>query len=363
MSSVEICEILDPICQKYFPDDCILSIPIADGGEGTVEAFNTALSGTKKTMTVKGPLGEMTQAEYILLDTESAVVEMASAAGLPLVKNKFDVMKANTYGVGQILLKLLMDGIKTIYLGLGGSATNDGGAGAASALGVRFLDSNGKPFVPSGGTLKDINEIDLSSLPHEVKDSRIILLCDINNSVCGTDGAVAIFSRQKGASQSDQVILESGMINYVELLSKISGLDIFSIPGGGAAGGMAAGFTALFHSEQKMGIDVILDLSQFEDKLKTTRFIMTGEGKIDQQSLSGKAVVGIARRAKKQNVPVFALVGDIEGNMDEIYEQGITGIFSINRQAIPYAQAKSRARSDLVQTADNLLRVLSSIGI
>lgn len=361
MSAREICSILEPLCHKYFPNDRIISLPIADGGEGTVSALLSARGGQIKTLRVHGPLGEEVDAEYGILDDDSAVVEMASAAGLPLVRGGKDVMRANTYGVGEIILHLFQKGFHKIYLGLGGSATNDGGAGAAAALGVKFLDAEGKPFVPAGGTLQDIADIDLSSIPPEVQNGSITLLCDINNPLLGPQGASRIFAPQKGANPDQIQELEKNLTHYARLLELATRINVRNFPGAGAAGGMGAGFMALFQAKMKRGIDVLLDAYHFEDLLIEARFVITGEGKIDGQSLSGKAVVGIARRAAKMKIPVFAIVGDIGDGVEALYDEGITGIFSINRIAMPFQETLHRARDDLRASADNILRVLSSI--
>jgi len=359
MSSLEICEILDGVVGQYFPDAEIINLPIADGGEGTVDSFLAAAGGWKKTCTVSGPKFQRVEAKYGMLNKTTAVVEMAAAAGLPLMNGQLDVMHATTYGVGELINDAISSGADTIYIGLGGSATTDGATGAASALGVRFLDQSGKSFVPVGDSLNRIYSIDLSQIRQEVRNTRFIAMCDIDNPLCGEQGAAHVFGPQKGAAPEMIEVLDKGLENLAHVIRKCIGKDVIDIPGAGAAGGMGAGLIAFFNAETVMGINALLDVAGFDQLLEDTAFILTGEGKLDQQSLHGKVVIGIARRAKKNKVPLFAIVGDIGDQIEEAYSEGVSGIFSINRLAVPFLQAKLRSKEDMRLTADNLLRVLS----
>jgi len=363
MSSCEICEIMKASILKYYPEADVISIPVADGGEGSVDAFLTAMGGKKVFLTVKGPYFEDIESFYGLLPDNTAIVEMASAAGLPLVGENKHPDKTTTYGVGQLIEHAAKSGCKKIIVGLGGSATNDGGTGAAAALGVRFLDSNGSSFVPVGGTLKDIASIDTSGLCSALAGVEIITMCDIDNPLCGPEGASAVFGPQKGADERLVNILDENLRHLAMIIKRDLGKDILNLPGSGAAGGMGGGMAAFFGSSLKMGIETVLETVQFDKLITGADFVFTGEGKIDNQSLRGKVVIGVARRTKKAGVPLLAIVGDIGDNIENAYSEGVSAIFSINRVAIPFKEAKLRCKSDLALTMDNLMRFMSKMGI
>lgn len=359
MSSTEICAIMARAIRKV---DCgaeVLSIPVADGGEGTVDAFLAAVGGKKYRLKVKGPYFEDVQAFYGLIDnSKTAVIEMAAAAGLPLVSANRRAEKTTTYGVGQLMAHALKHGCKKLIVGLGGSATNDLGTGAAAALGVRFLDSQGKEFIPVGESLGRIAKIDLTGLMPEVRQAEIISMTDIDNPLFGKNGAAYVFSPQKGADEKMVKFLDSQLRSAAGIIKRDLKVNVSKIPGGGAAGGMGAGMVAFLGSKLQMGIDTVLDIVKFNEKLSGADLVITGEGKIDSQSLRGKAVIGVARRAKRAGVPVVAIVGDIGEGIDPAYGEGVTGIFSINRKALPIQEAKLRAREDLDWTVENLMRFL-----
>ncbi len=360
MTSLEICRIMEQAILTRFPEVEVVSVPVADGGEGTVEAFLTALGGEKITVTVQGPLGEPVQGFYGLLE-DTAFLEMAAAAGLPLTEGNLHPELASTFGVGQLMVHAAEHGARKLIVGLGGSATTDGGCGAAAAAGVRFLDGQGRPFVPTGGTLKNIASIDVSGLHPALRNAEIRTMCDIDNPMTGLRGAAHVFAPQKGADPSAVVRLDEGLSHLAEVVRRDLEMEIETVPGAGAAGGMGGGMLAFFGSGLEMGIKVVLDTVRFDDLIRDADCIFTGEGKLDSQSLGGKVVIGVARRAKAQGVPVLAVVGDIEDPVEEAYKEGVSGIFSINRVAVPYAQAKPRAKEDLYRTMDNLCRFMCSM--
>lgn len=361
MSSLEICEIMSHAIRCHQPEAKIVSIPVADGGEGSVDAFLHALGGEKKTVTVKGPYGEPVEGFYGLMGN-TAVVEMAAAAGLPLVGDQLNPEKTTTYGVGELIKTALEEEqVTRLIVGLGGSATNDGGCGAAAALGVRFYDSTGNVFVPVGGTLSQIDRIDGSGRLSRLSEVEIITMCDIDNPLCGEQGAAAVFGPQKGADAAMVTRLDDGLRHLSSVIARDLHQDILEMPGAGAAGGMGAGMSAFLNATLKMGIETVLDVVRFEELAKDADMILTGEGRIDGQSLRGKVVVGIGRRAKKIEVPVVAIVGDIAPGAEQVYTQGVSGIFSINRLAVPYQQAKKTAPEDLYQTVFNLLHYTNQI--
>lgn len=359
MSSIEICGIMTKALRRHYPEAEILSIPVADGGEGTVDAFLAAMGGEKVFLTVAGPLGEPVKAFYGRIG-ETAVIEMAAAAGLPLAYGRLDPEGATTYGVGELMCHAAEQGAKRIVLGLGGSATTDGGCGAAAAAGVRFYDGMGRSFVPVGGTLKDIERIDRSEMNPALRSVELVTMCDISNPLSGPQGAAHVFAPQKGANRAAVERLDRGLAHLAEVVHTQLQLEIRDMPGAGAAGGMGGGMAAFFDSRLEMGIQTVLDTVGFDHLLEDTDLVFTGEGKIDSQSLRGKVVIGVARRAKARQVPVIAVVGDIGDPIDAVYDEGVSAVFSINRVAVPYAEAKVRAKDDLYRTMDNLCRLLKN---
>lgn len=362
MSSQEICDIMKKAILDNRPQAKVVCVPVADGGEGSVDAFLTALGGEKRTVKTVNPFFEEIDAFYgIIKGEKTAVVEMAAAAGLPLVSGRLDAEKATTYGVGAIILDAVENGCSKIIMGLGGSATTDGGAGMAAALGVKFTDKNGQEFVPTGATLKDIAHIDLSDCQKQLEGIEIITMCDINNPLCGERGAADVFAPQKGADGEAVKRLDDGLRHFAEVIKTDLGIDISNLAGAGAAGGMGGGMAAFLNSRLQMGIETVLDIVHFDTLLQSADCVLTGEGKIDSQSMGGKVVIGVAKRAQKLSVPVIAIVGDIGDNIETAYQSGVSGIFSINRVAVEYKDAKPRAKSDLYLTVDNLMKFTGAI--
>lgn len=361
MSSSEIIAIMKERIEAYNPGCDIVSIPVADGGEGSVDAFLTALGGEKIKVRTKGPWGEELDSFYGLLPDKTAVIEMAASAGLPQVGDRKDPSKTTTYGVGELILAAAKNGAKRLVIGLGGSATNDAGCGAAAACGVSFLDKEGNSFIPVGGTLDKIDKIDISTMDESVRSLPITAMCDIDNPFYGPTGAAAIFGPQKGADEKMVELLDGKMKHLASIIEAQLGNVLQEIPGSGAAGGMGGGMKAFFGARMQMGIDAVLEITGFEDLAAGADMIFTGEGKIDSQSLRGKVVIGVARKARKMGIPVIAVVGDIGDDIDAAYDEGVTGIFSINRVAVPYKEARLRAKSDMKLTMDNILRFMKSM--
>ena len=316
MSSAEIIAIMKERILHYHPDCTVVSIPVADGGEGSVDSFLTALGGDKITLRTKGPWNEELESFYGMLPDKTAVIEMAASAGLPQVGDRKDPSKTTTYGVGELILDAAKRGAKRLVIGLGGSATNDAGCGAAAACGVSFLDKDGNRFIPVGETLDKIAHIDVSTMDPSVKALPITAMCDIDNPFYGPTGAAAIFGPQKGADPQMVEILDAKMKTLASLIEKDLGIKLQEIPGSGAAGGMGGGMKAFFSADMQMGINAVLDITGFEDLASGADVIFTGEGKIDSQSLRGKVVIGVARKAKKMGIPVIAVVGDIGDDID-----------------------------------------------
>ena len=357
LSSKEVCQIMADRVRKFLPNFQIISIPIADGGEGTVETFIESVGGSLIYLSVQGPLGKPLDSFYGILEDGRVVIEIAAAAGLPLLKTP-SVMEASSYGVGQLISHALSEGKRDFIIGLGGSGTNDGGAGACAALGFKFYDESGKTFIPVGKDLFKINKIDSKNKHPALSEANIVLISDVNNPLCG-DGAAKIFGPQKGANEEEIRLLDEGLKHYASLISQDMGVDITKIPGSGAAGGMGGGFYGLLGGRLEMGIEVILEVVKFDELLDETSLVFTGEGKFDSQTLRGKAIAGIAKYTKKHNVPLIAIVGAIDDDINSAYDLGLSAIFSINRAALPYKVARTRTKSDLALTMDEILRVLT----
>ena len=355
MSSLEICSIMEAGIHRHYPEAEVVSIPVADGGEGSVDAFLQALGGEKVTVKAQDPYGQEIDSFYGILPDGTAVIEMAAAAGLPLVGENRHAEKTTTYGVGQLIKDALRNKCKKLIIGLGGSATNEGGCGAAAALGVRFINKHHESFVPVGETLKDITAIDMTGLDPLLKQVPIITMCDIDNPLCGPHGASAVFGPQKGADAECVEMLDNGLHHMADIIRRDLEKDVLLLPGSGAAGGMGGGMAAFFGSRLQPGIETVLDTVHFNNLLEGADLVISGEGKIDTQSLRGKVVIGVARRAKQSHVPLIAVVGDIGGDIQKAYDEGVTGIFSINRVALPYEQLKLRAKDDLLLTVENIM--------
>ena len=356
LSSKEICARMEAAVRKYFPSCEVVSLPVADGGEGTVDAFLSALpEGQKVTCAVTGPCGEKVEGFYGRFG-RLAVVEMAAAAGLPLATRR-NPEETTTYGVGELINHALERGAEKIILGLGGSATNDGGCGAAAALGVRFFDASGRAFVPVGKTLKDIARIDVEEARRRLAGVEVVAMCDIDNPLCGPRGAAAVFAPQKGADAEMVHRLDAGLARLVAVIERELGVAVADVPGAGAAGGMGAGVLAFLGAKLCPGIDTVLDTVGFEKHLAGADAVFTGEGRLDGQTLGGKVISGVARRAKPFDVPVVVVAGDVAGDLAAVYEMGVAAVFSTNREARPFAEVKDRAGDDLSLVMENILRL------
>jgi glycerate kinase len=361
MTSSEVCSVMEEVIRRYHPDAEIRSIPVADGGEGSVDSFLAAAGGEKIVVPAKGPYMEDMDAFYGVIDGgKTAVIEMAACAGLPLVGDRPRPDLTTTYGVGMLIACAVKRGCEKIIVGLGGSATNDFGAGAAAAAGIRFLDSGGKPFVPVGGTLSRVARIDTSGLPPEIKKAKIITICDIDNPLYGKTGAAYIFGPQKGADPGMVEMLDGQLRSIAGIVSRDLGVDVSVLPGAGAAGGMGGGMAAFFGSTLEMGIDVVLDAVNFDDAIKDADIVFTGEGRLDSQSLRGKVVIGVGRRARRQRIPVIAVAGVIGDQIEGVYAEGISAVFATNWTARPVTELPlSLWRHDLAVTMENVMRLMA----
>ena len=361
LSSRQVCQVMAGQLRRFFPQAQVKSIPVADGGEGSVEAFLAAAGGERRTRTVTGPFGEPVEAFYgILDDGRTAVIEMAACAGLPLAEGRLNPERATTYGVGELLLAAKEAGCTKAILGLGGSCTNDGGAGAAAALGAKFTRADGAAFVPTGGTLGEIAALDVSPVAQALQGMELTAMCDIDNPLYGEAGAAAVFAPQKGADAAMVARLDAGLRHLGQVSARCLGRDFSHLPGAGAAGGLGFGMAAFCGAQLRMGIDAVLDAVGFDSLLPGTDVVFTGEGKIDSQSARGKVVSGVAARCRKAGVPVVAVVGQIGQGFEEMYQQGLTAVFSINRAAQPFAESRLHAGENLALTMENIARLLAA---
>ena len=351
LSAAEACNIIAQQARQCFPQAEVLELPVADGGEGLVPVVLQNLGGRLLTIPVQDPLGRQIPAAYALLESGAAVIEMAAAAGLPLLqKNELDPTKTSTVGVGELILDAIRMGADPIYIGLGGSATVDGGVGAASALGIRFLDEWGG-VVTSGGRLNKIVRMDLSGLPTLNYSGKMVFLTDVSNPLCGPSGAAAIFGPQKGASAEQVKELEHSLEQLASLVEHESGLELEDMPGMGAAGGFALPFVAFLGAEMRGGIDFVLDLLKFDEKLVGTDLVITGEGRTDAQSAMGKAISAVARRSRAAGVRVAVVSGALGEGSEKMLELGVSDLVQATPIGQPLEEALQHAEENLSKAA------------
>lgn len=331
LSSQKVGEAVAQGLQKVSGQAVFKIIPIADGGEGTTEALVQAGGGEYLTHVVTHPLGNKKIAAKIgMLPDKTAIIEMAAASGLPLLKKEErNPLITTTKGTGELIRFAIDQGAKKILLGIGGSATNDGGAGFAEALGVRFLNKEGQELTPGGLDLVNLHKIDLSGMDSRIKEIPITAICDVNNPLCGPRGASAVFGPQKGATPEMVEKLDKSLARFAQVIKETMQIDIKDIPGAGAAGGLGGGLKAFAGAEFKSGIDAVLDFVNFDEELKNYDLVITGEGRVDAQSSYGKAPQGIGLRAKKQGKPVIVIAGSLGQGAEALYDSGISAIIPL----------------------------------
>ncbi|WP_159796597.1 glycerate kinase [Streptococcus halichoeri] len=365
LSAIQACQAMTKGILAVFPDADVCSFPMADGGEGTVDALLQALGGKRIDLTVSGPLvKEQVRAYYGWFPKQQlAVVEMAKANGLELLaSSKRNPLRTSSYGTGQLIRHALNQGAKRIILGLGGSATNDGGAGMAQALGLSFIgqDQQILPAGLSGGTLAEVSALDMTALDSRLAQTEIILACDVTNPLLGPSGASQIFGPQKGATAQMIPILEENLKHYARLLQQAVGRDVALQAGAGAAGGLGASLLALTNAQWQLGSNLIADLLDLEGAIKNADYVFTGEGRIDGQTAFGKVPLGVANLAQKYNKPVYACVGQIDQGSAKLYQAGITAIFSLVPGPISLPDALAQGAVHLETTVENICRLLAS---
>lgn len=359
MSSRDVCGLIAEAARQTVPDAEVVQLPIADGGEGSVDCFLSALGGERVPVRVAGPFHTPVDAFYGLLPDGTAVIELAACAGLPLTGDAPDPSVTTTYGAGELMLHAWKRGARRFFCCLGGSATNDGGCGAAAACGYRFLDAEGRSFVPTGGTLSRIASIDASG--YLLSGAEVVTVCDVDNPLCGREGASYVFAPQKGADEAMCRRLDEGLSHLADVLRRDLAVDVRNLPGAGAAGGMGGGNAAFFQSVLRPGVEVMLDAADFDRLCADASLVVTGEGRLDSQSLRGKVPVGVARRCKRLGIPCVVLTGEVGEDAERVYEEGVCGIFGICRIAAPFEQQKRRSQRNLLETAVSLFTFWNAV--
>lgn len=359
LNAVQIVQLLREEAAACFPDATTHCVPVADGGEGTVDALLLTLGGTRRQIEVHGPLGNPVQAMYGVTSSNTAIIEMAQASGLPLAPEK-DPMRASSRGTGEMIAHALRSGITEILLGIGGSATNDGGMGLLSALGVRFLDSKGEPVADGGAGLSQVASVDFSQLMPAAQNAHITVMCDVSNPLLGPTGATAVYGPQKGVTPQLLPVLEDGMAHYAQVLEAAIQRDIHTIEGSGAAGGVGAALGGVLGAQMKRGIDAVLDIIGFDAMLARTDLIVTGEGAMDHQSISyGKVISGIAKRAERYQVPVCAIVGSMRPGAEAFMDMSSQhSIMTTINAIMPLEYAMNEAESLYRSAARRMFRLL-----
>lgn len=360
LTALEAAQAIEKGMKKVLPDADFIKVPMADGGEGTVQSLVDATGGKIISKTVTGPLGEPVEAFFgISGDEKTAVIEMAAASGLHLVPaEKRNPLITTTRGTGELIIAALDYGIEQIIIGIGGSATNDGGTGMAKALGIKLLDSDGNEIADGGGALANIAAIDVSNIDPRLASVCIEVACDVDNPLTGPRGASSIFGPQKGATPEMVRLLDGNLHHYAEMIRRDVGKDIEQIAGAGAAGGLGAGLMAFLSAELKRGVDIVLEATALEAQLKNADFVITGEGKIDAQTVFGKTPIGVAKTAKKHSIPVIAIAGNVGSDSHVVHEHGIDAVFSIVPGIIPLSDAFENASVYVERLAENIASVI-----
>ncbi len=360
LSSPQICEVARRCIKEIFPTCEVVSIPVADGGEGTVDCFLHSMQGEKVSMSASGPYFEEMVACYANFGN-IAVIETAATAGLPLVDKAKNPSKTTTFGMGEQICHAIKSGAKEIVLGIGGSCTNDAGCGCAAALGVKFYNKDGIEFIPVGGTLCDVTAIDTTQADALLENVKVTAMCDVENPMHGKAGAAYIYAPQKGADEKMVEFLDKGLKHLDGIIQKDLQKNVADIPGSGAGGALGAGAMAFLNASLRSGIETVLDTVGYDDKVEGADFVFTGEGRIDCQSLKGKVVDGVSKHSQQKNVPVIVLVGEVGEGIEEIYSKGVCSIFSINRVAEDFEKAKLHSEKNLNDTLMDILRLIKTL--
>lgn len=364
MTAKEVCVAMEKGIKKVFSDAEIIHVPMADGGEGTVESLVDATNGHKEYIEVQGPLPEQKVKAYygILGDEKTAVIEMAQASGLMLVEPRDrNPLITTTYGTGELIKAALDKGVSTVIIGIGGSATVDGGIGMAQALGMKFTDKYGNNVEPTGSGLIKIDKISTENMDKRIKKVNFIIASDVENTLTGKNGAAAVFGPQKGATQDEVKLLDKGLSHYAEILRRDLDKNVEDIAGSGAAGGLGAGLIAFLDAKLQSGVEVVANTVDLAEKISQADYVFTGEGGMDFQTKYGKTPFGVAQVAKKYQKPVFAEAGYLGERIEELYDIGISAIFGIVDKSESIEESLEKGPQNVERTTENIARLISSI--
>lgn len=356
LSAMAVAEAIERGFRQIYPQVQYVKLPMADGGEGTVDSMVAATGGEIVRVEVTGPLGQPVSAFYGLLgEGETAVIEMAAASGLHLApKGQRDPRITTSYGTGELILAALERGVKAIILGIGGSATNDGGAGMMQALGARLLDDQQQPLPPGGAALTRLAQIDLSAVDPRLQQVSVTAACDVDNPLCGPQGASAVFGPQKGATSEMVTQLDAALSHFGSLLQQATGREVLNAPGAGAAGGMGAALLGMLNARLRPGIEIVIETLRLEEALRDADLVITGEGRLDSQSIHGKTPIGVARVAKRHGLPVIGIAGSLSKDYQVVHQHGIDAAFSVLDRVVTLEEALTDAADNLVVTARNV---------
>lgn len=361
MSAKKACEAMERGIRKVLPDAEAIHVPMADGGEGTVDALVDGSDGTRIEVVVSGPIPTEKVTTYygLLADKKTAVMEMAKANGIELLaENQRNPLLTSTYGTGEMIKAALDHGAERIIIGIGGSVTNDGGAGMAQALGIRLLDEENNEIPVGGGALSKLATIDVTNIDPRIKNTEIVIASDVTNPLTGPKGASVVFGPQKGATPEMVEELDKNLAHYAQVIKKELAIDIADHPGAGAAGGLGTGLLVFAGASMRSGVDLVIELTHLEEVISQADYIFTGEGGMDFQTKFGKAPYGVAKVAKKYQKPVFACAGYIGENVEVLYDEGITAIFGILAKSSSLDEALKSGEANLERTVENIVRIL-----
>ena len=360
LTALQVSDAVEQGVKRIFPNVQIEKVPMADGGEGTVQSLVDATGGQLLAESVTDPLGGKVEANYgILGDGVTAVIEMAAASGLPLVPlDKRNPMLTTTYGTGELIKAALERGCRKFIIGIGGSATTDGGGGVAQALGVRLLDSNGKDIEFGGIGLSKLAKIDMSTIDERIAETETVVACDVDNPLTGQRGAARVYGPQKGATPEQVELLDQYLEHFAEIVKRDLGKDVKETPGSGAAGGLGAGLMAFLNAELKSGIDIVIEASDLRKRMAGADLVITGEGQLDEQTAYGKTPTGVSRVAEEMGIPVLAIAGGIKSGAETSYEEGIDAMMSIVPGPISLEEAIERSSELVAETAERAARIM-----
>lgn len=363
LTAVEVCDALEKGIRRRFPEADVVKVPMADGGEGTVQSLVDVSGGKVIEKTVHDPLGRRVKSFFGMMgDGRTAVIEMAAASGLPLLRQgERNPRITSTIGTGELILEAIGMGARRVIMGIGGSATNDGGRGMAEALGARFLDSDGKLLAePGGAALHDLSAIDLSGLDGRLPGVEFIVACDVDNPLTGPRGASAVYGPQKGATPADVHYLDAALQNYAMVVKKQLGKDVSEVPGAGAAGGLGAGLMTFCNATLRRGVEIVVEATGLTEKCKGADLVISGEGRTDFQTKFGKTPMGVAKAAKVHKIPVILISGSVADGARDLYELGVEALFAIPNGPMTLESSLKDAEALLADAAENTIRLFAA---